>query len=108
MAFVAIALLARYTNINGGGAGVRPHSGPPDSFRETGHAQRRGGLLMRVFVRSCILALLLALCGLTAAQAASAPEVKRTHKGSPRHNSKLKRFSQVVLDLVERYYVKDA
>lgn len=96
-----------YTNTNGGGAGVRPHSGPPDSFRETGHAQRRGGLLMRVFVRSCILALLLALCGLTAAQAASAPEAKKEPaKEAPSKFEALKRFSQV-LDLVERYYVKD-
>ena len=62
---------------------------------------------MRVFVRSCILALLLALCGLTAAQAASAPEAKKEPaKEAPSKFEALKRFSQV-LDLVERYYVKD-
>ena len=62
---------------------------------------------MRVFVRSCILALLLVLCGLTAAQAASAPEAKKEPaKEAPSKFEALKRFSQV-LDLVERYYVKD-
>ncbi|MEE0814733.1 MAG: peptidase S41, partial [Desulfovibrio fairfieldensis] len=62
---------------------------------------------MRVFVRSCILALLLVLCGLTAAQAASAPEAKKEpSKEAPSKFEALKRFSQV-LDLVERYYVKD-
>lgn len=62
---------------------------------------------MRIVVRSCIFALLLVLCGLSAIQTADAAAKKEPAKEVPNKFEALKRFSQV-LDLVERYYVKDA
>lgn len=62
---------------------------------------------MRVFVGSCLLGLLLVFNGLPSARAASVPaEKKEPAKEAPSKFEALKRFSQV-LNLVERYYVRD-
>lgn len=62
---------------------------------------------MRLLVRSCILGLFLALGGLAALPAmAASVDKKEPAKEAPNKFEALKRFSQV-LDLVERYYVRD-
>ncbi len=62
---------------------------------------------MRIVVRSCIFALLLVLCGMSAIQTADAAAKKEPAKEVPNKFEALKRFGQV-RDLVERYYVRDA